>query len=46
MFPLGFGACFVSPPTFALGYVWFPENTREIKFEGKMEGKKKLRKGI
>ena len=27
-----------------LGYVWFPENVRERKLGGKMEGKKKLRK--
>ena len=29
-----------------LGYVWFPENARERKLGGKIEGKKKLRKEI
>ena len=29
-----------------LGSVWFPENARERKLRGKMEGKKKVRKGI
>ena len=28
------------------GYVWFPENAREKKLEGKMERKKKVRKVI
>ena len=29
-----------------LGYVWFPENARERKLEGKIERKKKVKKVI